>query len=283
MVDRQDPVVYWPADRKITFERHANLERFERDGYLFMPDLFFEAESNHLLQEAERLRECARRERAEEAILEPGGGAVRSVFAVHRSSEIFARVSEEPRVLEMVREILGDQVYVHQSRLNFKPAFKGREFYWHSDFETWHAEDGMPRMRALSLSLSLTPSLTTNGPLMVIPGSHNTFIACAGETPPDHYQQSLVKQQIGVPDEATLEMLAKRRGIKAPTGGAGSAVLFDCNIVHGSNGNITPFPRTNLFIVYNAVSNRLQKPFAGTRPRPEFIGARDYVPTLPRS
>ena len=44
--------------------------------------------------------------------------------------------------------------------------------------------------------------------------------------------------------------------------------------MHGSNGNITPFPRANAFMVYNAVSNRLTAPFGVDKPRPEFIAAR---------
>ena len=70
---------------------------------------------------------------------------MRSVFAVHRSSALFASISEDPRLLSLAQNILGDDVYIHQSRLNYKPAFHGREFFWHSDFETWHAEDGMPQ------------------------------------------------------------------------------------------------------------------------------------------
>jgi ectoine hydroxylase len=281
--DRVDPVVYWPDDCQLLSKERDLLKRFERDGYLFMPDLFHPAESDALLLEADRLRAGAADGRAEEVFCEAGSDVVRSIFAIHRTSEAFAAACEDERVLKLVQSILGDDVYVHQSRLNYKPAFCGKEFYWHSDFETWHAEDGMPRMRALSLSISLTPSLATNGPLMVIPGSQDSFVACAGHTPEDHYRQSLVKQQFGVPDEATLERMAKRRGIKAPTGGAGSAIFFDCNIMHGSNGNITPFPRTNLFVVYNAVSNKLVAPFAADKPRPEFIGARKHTPTLPRS
>jgi len=200
---------------------------------------------------------------------------------VHRTSEPFARAAEHPAIIDLVTRILDDDVYVHQSRINYKPAFTGREFYWHSDFETWHAEDGMPRMRAVSLSLSLTPSEPTNGPLMVMPGTHRTFVSCAGETPPNHFEESLVEQQVGTPDRETLTLFAKHHGIAAPTGPAGSAVLFDCNLMHGSNGNITPFPRTNLFIVYNAVSNRLQEPFCGRPPRPEFVGAREHTQPLP--
>ena len=44
-------------------------------------------------------------------------------------------------------------------------------------------------------------------------------------------------------------------------GPAGTVVVFDCNTMHGSNGNITPMPRANAFLVYNALSNALQEPY----------------------
>ena len=113
-----------------------------------------------------------------------------------------------------------------------------------------------------------------NGPLMLIPGSHRTFLTCVGETPEDHYRQSLKRQEYGVPDQDSLAELAHKHGIVAPTGKPGSVVIFDCNIMHGSNGNITPFPRANAFIVYNAVSNALEAPFGVEKPRPQFIAAR---------
>ncbi len=43
------------------------------------------------------------------------------------------------------------------------PGFTGSGFYWHSDFETWHAEDGMPSMRAVSCSIALTENFAYNG------------------------------------------------------------------------------------------------------------------------
>ena len=60
----------------------------------------------------------------------------------------------------------------------------------------------------------------------------------------------------------------------APTGKPGTVILFDCNLMHGSNGNITPFPRANAFLVYNAVSNRLEKPFGVEKARPWFLARR---------
>lgn len=141
----------------------------------------------------------------------------------------------------------------------------------------------MPRMRALSMSVLLVENTPNNGPLMVIPGSHHVFVGCVGETPEDHYQHSLRKQEYGVPDENTLAELAHRQGIVAPVGKPGTVIVFDCNMMHGSNGNITPFPRANAFVVYNAVINALVEPFAAAKPRPDFIAARTSEPLVPVS
>ncbi|HEX6201052.1 MAG TPA: phytanoyl-CoA dioxygenase family protein, partial [Thermoanaerobaculia bacterium] len=181
----------------------------------------------------------------------------------------------------IARQILADDVYVHQSRVNLKPGLRGNEFYWHSDFETWHVEDGMPRMRAVSCSIALTPNYEFNGPLMLVPGSHQYFLSTVGETPEEHYKESLQKQEIGVPDAEGLEKLIELGGgIEVPKGPAGSVTMFECNTMHGSASNITPFARTNLFVVYNSVDNRLVEPFSGQKPRPEYLGERETVEPL---
>jgi ectoine hydroxylase len=58
-------------------------------------------------------------------------------------------------------------------------------------------------------------------------------------------------------------------------------VFFDSNMMHGSNGNITPFARSNAFFVYNHVDNALVAPFAAATPRPPHVAHREVVP-LPR-
>jgi len=137
----------------------------------------------------------------------------------------------------------------------------------------------MPRMRAVSLSINLTENNEFNGPLMLVDGSHRKYIRCAGETPDDHFKASLRKQEYGVPSSDALRMLVEEgEGITAPKGGPGSATLFDCNTMHGSVANLSPYPRTNLFLVFNSVENRLVNPFGGKPPRPEFLGERDVVP-----
>lgn len=96
--------------------------------------------------------------RDERAIVEPGSREIRSVFEVHRISEVFADLAADPRVAGRARQILGSDVCVHQSRVNVKPGFGASGFYWHSDFETCLAEDGLPQMRTVSVSIALIPN-----------------------------------------------------------------------------------------------------------------------------
>ncbi len=274
ILERKDPVVHGEHTKDSLLSREQ-LDFYEKNGYLFLESFFNEEEVAVLSAEANRLKEAGKKSSADEIIREPNGNEVRSIFAIHREKGAFEDISMHARLLNIVENILGSSVYVHQSRINFKPGFTGKEFYWHSDFETWHVEDGMPRMRALSCSIALEENYHYNGPLMVVPGSHKKFISCVGQTPDDHYKESLRKQEYGVPDHNSLTQMVEEAGIEAPTGKAGSIVIFDCNTMHGSNSNITPKSRNNVFMVFNSVENKLQEPFSGKKPRPEYIGTRE--------
>lgn len=283
LLPRQDPVVHGQWTEKAPLSR-AQTAHFDEKGYLVLEGLFSADEMALLQSEASSLLADPRALKDETVITERGSNEVRSIFEIHRQNLMMERLVSDERLAGVARFLLGDDVYIHQSRLNYKPGFKGKEFYWHSDFETWHVEDGMPRMRALSMSILLARNTAHNGPLMLIPGSHKEYLTCVGETPDNHYKTSLKKQEYGVPDDDNLADMASRHGIDAPTGEPGTVVIFDCNTMHGSNSNITPFPRANAFFVFNALSNRLQQPFGPATPRPEFIAARqEIVPIRPVS
>ena len=280
---RLDPVVYSDTARPEGPLTRGQLEDYQRDGFLFFPGLFSDSEVDLLRQEMTRLGKDQAALDREGSITEPGSGALRTLFEIHKTSSVFAGLARDPRLAGVAQQLLGDAVYLGQSRLNYKPGFRAREFYWHSDFETWHVEDGMPRMRALSISVTLTDNFESNGPLMVIPGSHHRFVTCVGETPEDNYKTSLKQQEIGVPDDESLTRLIEQGGIFTTAGKAGSVVVFDCNLMHGSNGNITPFPRSNAFFAFNAMSNAVVEPFGKTRPRPDFLCERQPRPVTPEA
>ncbi|ARU05530.1 ectoine hydroxylase [Comamonas serinivorans] len=274
---RQDPVVHGEAgDGPLT---PSQLLFFQDNGYLSFDALLDPDAIRACQQELQRLRDDDRVHQADEAVIEPGSRALRSIFAVHRSSDVLRRLCQHPKLVAIARQLLGGEVYIHQSRINYKGGFRGQAFYWHSDFETWHVEDGIPAMRLVSCSISLTANTPHNGPLMLIPGSHQRYVACVGATPDNHYRESLRRQEVGVPDDASLARLVEDFGIAAPTGLAGHVTFFECNVMHGSNSNITPLPRSNVFVVYNSVDNRPEAPFCGLAPRPNFIAEReDFTP-----
>jgi ectoine hydroxylase len=276
IAERQDPVIWGDAAQGPLSA--AQMRSFRDEGYLVMPRLFSPSEVSRLLSEAHELAAEPSVRHSEATVLEPDSDAVRSIFRVHRASRTFDALSADARLSGVARQILGSDVYVHQSRINFKPGFDGREFHFHSDFETWHVEDGMPRMRALSASLLLTDNTPLNGPLLLVPRSHLSYVRCVGKTPDEHYKQSLRAQRYGVPDVQALTRLVDEGGLVQATGPAGSVVFFDCNLMHGSAGNLSPFARHNIFIVFNSIDNRLTTPFAPLSARPDFLSERSPVP-----
>lgn len=275
---RYEPVAWrpWQPDAPLS---ETLYRQWCENGFLQLDKMFSSEEVELFRAELASLASDEAVLACEEAITEPDSGALRSLFAPHRHSAMFSALMTDKRLLNIAEYLLASRVYVHQARVNFKPGFHGTGFFWHSDFETWHAEDGLPRMRTLSMSISLTDNHPCNGPLMLIPGSHRTFISCVGRTPRQHYRMSLKKQTIGLPDANSIERLATQ-GIHCATGGAGSVTLFDCNTLHGSADNLSPFPRSNLFFVYNSIENQPVNPFASDRPRPWYIGAREAIEPL---
>lgn len=275
LVDRTEPTVWGGRAGPLGAEE---LAAYGRDGFATVPGLLSPDEVAGLAAELDRLVGDPAVRADERTVVERSSRQVRSIFQVHALSDVVAALVADERVAGRARQVLGSEVYVHQSRINVKPGFGGAGFYWHSDFETWHAEDGMPAPRAVSVSIALTENFAHNGSLMIMPGSHRTFVPCLGETPADHYRESLREQEIGTPDPGSLTTLADRHGIALLTGPAGGATLFDSNCMHGSGSNITPYPRSNVFVVFNSVDNALQEPFAAPAPRPPHVAARTVTP-----
>ena len=282
ILPRLDPVVFQePKDYGRGPLSHDLVSGYADNGFLFLEGVFSKGEVEDLRKCVEELLKSEGIRGRPTTITEESSDEIRSLFSIHALGGLLQSVSFDSRLVDIARFLLGDEVYIHQSRLNVKPAFHGKEFHLHSDFETWHIEDGMPTMRAVTCSLNLTDNTVFNGPLMLIPGSHRHFVSCLGQTPPDHYKTSLKRQEYGVPSDATLSRLISSGGIVEEEGSAGSVLFFDCNALHASNCNLSPWPRINLFVVYNSVSNSLGDPFSGMPPRPEFIGSRNFDRVVP--
>jgi ectoine hydroxylase len=243
-------------------------QQFDRDGYLFFPALFSPAEMKTLTDEVPRL--YARREVFN--VREKGRDAVRTNFAAHLYSAPFARLARHPRMVQPVMDLFEEEVYMHQFKINGKAAFEGDVWQWHQDYGTWKNDDWMPTERAMNIAIFLDDVNEFNGPLMFIPGSHKKGALAAG------HDLTTTSYPLWTIDNALVAQLVERAGgrdggIVAPTGPAGSMLMFHSCLVHASGSNLSPWHRVSVYLSLCAVSNHIRRP-----QRPEYIAHRDFTP-----
>lgn len=269
IIPRKDKVVH--GDESSIEDRALNssqLDSYRENGFIVLPE-FVPEMVEPILDEIKYLKNSMAQN--DELIIEPDSKDVRSIFRPHKYSELIDRFSRHPKILNIAKQLLASDVYITQARVNVKPAYRGRSFAWHSDFETWHVEDGMPRMRAVTAWIMLTENNEFNGPLYVIPGSHESYVSCSGCTDEKNHANSLKVQQAGVPHPETMQKMFHDQTIKSIHGKPGTVVFHECNLMHGSPDNISSLPRTVLMFVYNSCDNALVQPFSYKSPRPGYL------------
>jgi ectoine hydroxylase len=236
--------------------------RFERDGYLFLPEMFSAAEVGVLAAEARRLFTLDREE-----VWREDNGAPRTAFAAHTYSEPFRCLGAHPRLIEPVMQILGEEVYMHQFKINAKAAFDGAVWQWHQDYGTWSRDDLMPEPRAMNIALFIDEVTAANGPLLFIPGSHRRGVVEAG------HDLETTSYPLWTLDREKVRELADDGGLVAPIGPPGSVLMFNGNLVHASPPNISPWDRVIVYLSLCAVSNHIRR-----FKRKEWIAHRDFTP-----
>jgi ectoine hydroxylase len=239
------------------------VERFEREGYLFFPGLFSAAEMQGLQDEVPRLFAQQRPEN----VREKDRDAVRTNFAAHLYSRPFARLARHPRMVRPIMQIFGEAVYMHQFKINGKMAFDGDVWQWHQDYGTWQRDDDMPQPRAMNVAIFLDEVNEFNGPLMFIPASHKLGVIEAA------HDVATTSYPLWTIDNDTIAKLVAHGGIVAPKGQVGSMILFHSCLVHASTSNLSPWNRISVYLSLCAVSNHIRR-----FKRPEYIAHRDFAP-----
>ena len=243
----------------------AQAAEFEREGYLFLPECFTPSEAAVLRRAADVVFADPR-----EQVWREQSGAARTAFAAHTYNETFALLASHPRLIEPVMQLVGGPVYMHQFKVNAKAAFDGEVWQWHQDYGTWHRDDGMPEPRAMNIALFLDEVTAANGPLLLLPQSHEYGVFQAG------HDLETTSYPLWTLDRETVTMLAERGGCVAPTGPAGGMLLFSSLLVHASPPNISPFPRAIVYLSLCHVDNHILK-----FERKEWIAHRDFTPIEP--
>ena len=238
------------------------LKQFDREGYLFLPGLFTPEEAALLKEEAENIYQLDRDE-----VWRETSGIARTAFAAHTYNEAHRRLGAHPRLIEPIQQILDGPVYMHQYKINAKAPFDGEVWQWHQDYGTWARDDEMPEPRAMNISVFLDDVTAANGPLLFIPGSHKKGVVDAG------HDLETTSYPLWTLDRDTVSKLAEEGGCVAPTGPAGSVLLFSSLLVHASPPNISPLGRIIVYLSLCHVDNHIR-----AFNRKEWIAHRDFTP-----
>ena len=265
------------------------IESYQKNGYLLLENIFSHEELGLIRQEMHKVIEedCPRR------ILEKNG-AVRSFFAPDLSSDLFRSIVQAKRLVGPSSQLIGTNVYVHQTKINSKYAMVGDWWEWHQDYTFWKQDDGMPEPNVLTAMIYLDDVNEFNGPLLLIAGSHKAEIIEAEEnilqstngenkwfkeyrasTP---YLSALTSDLKYTLKQARIAFWAQKSGIYSAKGPAGSVLFFHGNIFHASSNNLSPWDRHAFLVTYNSMNNTLPEM---ENPRPVFIARREFTPILP--
>ena len=210
-------------------------------------------------------------ERRPENFREKESDAVRTAMGLHLRSEVYARAVRDPRLVEPARQLLGEDLYVQQVKVNAKAAFSGGRLA-----VALRLRDPPRRGRgageplALNLHILLDEVNEFNGPLVFIPGSHRRGPA------PATLDTETTSYPLWVVEDETVAKLIEEGGLVSTKGPPGTMLIFGDTLVHGSSLNMSPWPRTIFSLILNPVSNALTR-----RRRPDHQHHRDLTPVAP--
>ncbi|XP_030000545.1 uncharacterized protein LOC115426586 [Sphaeramia orbicularis] len=177
-----------------------------------------------------------------------------SLHNVHQQYPWVLDLTKHPRVLHVVKAVLGPDVILLDSRFICKyPALKPEEkdgeakpdvgdglpyVAWHQDMRYWGIAGGP----VLSVWLALDDSVEENGALQVIPGSHHS-----GMLP--HRQASRPGNMLSVNQEIPEELVQVEEAVLCPLL-AGQMSVHDGLLIHASDANISQRRRCGFVIRY---------------------------------
>jgi ectoine hydroxylase len=240
------------------------LAEYRNRGYLFFPSLLSSSEADILRNALPDLMAST----GPEVKRDNPEDVPKIIYAPHATDERYKAAARLPRILGIVEQLLGEQAYVYQSRVNLKLPFTRDAWSWHQDFTAWHRGDGMPRPHAMMVAVFIDACTPANGPLLVMPSSHSEDLdEILGR------EAEVVGYDVQRMETDVLRQYADRGGIADLAGPAGSVAFIHPTLLHGSAANMSPWPRSILYINYSAVTNRTV-----ANKRPWFMNNTDATP-----
>lgn len=239
-------------------------DRYLQDGYLVVEDVLDQAELAAMGEALERieaavaeealpprLRQLITLERDQDHAGSADTDKISNIMELPLFDPVFRDLIVNPAVLDILEALFGSTEFsFHNYKAICKMAGGAASFRWHRDLPYLpHTSSNL-----ITCMLCIDPMTAQNGATVVCPGSHRV----ADDTI-DARDKDI--------DEADVP--PQRLTVECP---AGSAVLFDTNIVHGGGPNHSDHPRRNVIGIW-----------AGPDVHPTTASRYAYEFVMPRS
>ena len=218
---------------------------WQENGYLVMEGVLSAAEVEGLRRAADALAAGAKgltesTDRFKLDVFISSTKTLQQIAQPHDLDEEWITLAKDPRILDVVEDLLGPNLQLYYSMMMMKPPRQGFEAPWHQDL-AFFAHD---RAELLACQVYIDNSTPENGCLQVVPGSHKLGLlnhfkderfaeAVQGDT------SALDENQVALPVEA------------------GSMVLWHSLTLHRSAANRSDQSRRAVVFEYKNPETRL--------------------------
>ncbi len=253
----------------------TQIKFYKDQGYLIVENIFSKEEINTLKESAKIFEEL----KFSPNVICEKNGSIRSVFSPNNKVDSYDWLCKQKRLVEPARQLIGNDVYMYQFKLNNKKALSDECWEWHQDFPYWHLDDGVRFPDMVSIMILFQDTTILHGALLFIPKSHKDGVVDFEEKKHLQIRKNENKKNNLINSlnndlKYTVKkdlIISNEENIAVGEGGIGTCIFFHPNLFHASNSNLSPIDRNTAIITYNDIEN-----LPSNQDRPDFLCSRNY-------
>ena len=221
------------------------VDQYNRDGYLIAREVYTPAQIRELQEVTDEFidksREFSEHTDIFDIDLKAGHSKetpkLRRIKNPHLHHDVYDRAMRNPKLLDIVEQLIGPDIRHHHTKLNNKAPGGGAQVEWHTDWGFYPATND----DILEVGVAIDAMTEENGCLRVVTGSHRGPAY-------DHHENGVF---VGAVQMSDVDM--ENAGMIIMN--EGDVSLHHVRALHGSAPNMSPNPRRLLLMGYAAADS----------------------------
>lgn len=218
----------------------AELEQWQRDGFLIVRGLFAVDEMQTLLSYAKSDPALAA---SAYDRLDAQGARTKLALWNDAGDDLYSLFSRSARIVDRMEQLLADEVYHWHTKMMLKEPRVGGAWEWHQDYGYWY-HNGCLFPDMASAMIAVDRATRENGCLQMLVGSQRM----------GRIEHAKTGEQTGA-DLERVEAALARFPLEYFEAEPGDVLFFHANVLHRSDQNRSQQPRWSLIACYNTRHN----------------------------